>query len=220
MKPSNYEHFTTHLASIVKMYEAADRKYDSISDADAHGIIARIEGAIQKICSDDSPYRKRMEMILDDHSVVTYKLDIAIGIVRALKSDLEDGYLESFSELVRGELFEDFIEMADYLLSEGYKDAAAVIAGSALEAHLRQLCVKNGMSLTYAASDGATKHLRAEQMNQNLGKSVYSLFDQKQITAWFDLRNDAAHGNYSNFTIIQVGRLIEWIRDFIAKNPA
>ena len=40
---------------------------------------------------------------------------------------------------MHAELFADFLEMADYLLSEGYKDPAAVLGGSMLEEHLRQL---------------------------------------------------------------------------------
>ena len=47
---------------------------------------------------------------------------------------------------------------------------------------------------------------------------AYSLFDQKQITAWLDLRNNVAHGHYSRCSPDEVGRLIEWVRDFIGKN--
>lgn len=53
-----------------------------------------------------------------------------------------------------------------------------------------------------------------------LGKNAYSLFDQKQITAWLDLRNNAAHGNYTDYDEFQVAKLIDWVGDFISKNPA
>ena len=110
--------------------------------------------------------------------------------------------------------------MAEHLLEEGYKDAAAVIAGSSLESQLHQLSNKYGVPLDFALSNGSTRHKRAEQLNQELAKKAYSLFDQKQITAWLDLRNNAAHGHYSKYSPDDVSRLIEWVRDFIGKNPA
>ena len=107
------------------------------------------------------------------------------------------------------------------MATDSYKDAAAVIAGSSLESHLHQLCIKYGVQIDDTAQDGTTKHKKAEQLNQELRKNgAYSLFDQKQITAWLDLRNNAAHGKYSAYDEHQVAKLIEWAADFISKNPA
>jgi hypothetical protein len=158
--------------------------------------------------------------ILDGAYADGYRVELIVGIVRALKIDLEDGYLYSFSELVRGEMFENLIEMSEHLVEEGYKDAAAVIAGASLESHLRQLSNKCGVSVDYTAKDGSTKKKKAESLNQELGKNAYSLFDQKQITAWLDLRNNAAHGNYAEYDKDQVVKMIDWVADFISKNPA
>ena len=70
------------------------------------------------------------------------KAVITVGIVKALRGDLTDGYLETFPELIRGEMFENLNEMARHLLEEGYKDAAAVIAGTSFESHLYRLAIK------------------------------------------------------------------------------
>jgi hypothetical protein len=162
-----------------------------------------------------------MVKILDSTTAEHVKADRIVGIIKALKGDLEDGYLETFPELVRGEMFENLSEMAKHLLEEGYKDAAAVIAGSSLESHLHQLSMKHGVPINHTAPDGATKPKKADQLNQALRKNgAYSLFDQKQITAWLDLRNSAAHGKYSDYDEDQVAKLIEWAGDFISKNPA
>lgn len=39
----------------------------------------------------------------------------------------------------------EFLDMSQHLNEAGYKDAAAVIAGSTLESHLKELAVKNGI---------------------------------------------------------------------------
>ncbi len=201
MPTDKYRNYIKHLTSISEMYETATKRSDGwVYDAEAHGILARAESAIRKICSNPSPYMKRMAKILDSTVSEHVKADRLVGIVKALKGDLEDGYLETFPELVRGEMFENLIEMARHLLEEGYKDAAAVITGSSLESHLHQLCPKHGVPINHTVPDGTIKHKKAEQLNQILRKEgIYTLFDQKQITAWLDLRNNAAHGKYSAY---------------------
>lgn len=220
MAKDPYQNYIKHLESIIQMHENAPTDNGFIYDSEAQGVLARAEAAITKICGEDSAYTSRMRQILDASYVDGYRADLIIGIVRALKIDLEDGYLHSFSELVRAEMFESLIEMAEHLVEEGYKDAAAVIAGASLESHLRQLSSKYGGSIDHPPKDGGARKKKAEHLNQELGKNAYSLFDQKQITAWLDLRNNAAHGHYSEYDQDQVAKLIEWVRDFISKNPA
>lgn len=58
-------------------------------------------------------------------------------------------------------------------------------------------------------------------MNADLSSAkAYSILDQKNVTAWLDLRNKAAHGEYAKYVAEQVGLLISGIRDFIDRNPA
>lgn len=220
MAKDTYRNYIKHLESILQMYKEADPSDDLIADAEAQGILARAEAAINRICGKDSAYTARTRAILDGAYIDRFRAGLIVGIIKALKSDLEDGYLNSFSELVRGEMFENLLEMAEHLVQEGYKDAAAVIAGASLESHLRELSNKYGIPVDYTAKDGSLKKKKAEHLNQELGKNAYSLFDQKQITAWLDLRNNAAHGNYGEYDHDQVGKLIEWVGDFILKNPA
>src|SRR5262245_11620349 len=71
-------------------------------------------------------------------------------------------------------LFPDFLEVASHLYSEGYKDAAAVLCGSALEGHLRKLAAK--LKIVVTAENGGPKE--AEALNRELGlKGAYSKLD-------------------------------------------
>lgn len=218
----NYQKYIKHLTSIIHAYDAAPRTNQGwIFPATAHGILARAENAINNICDELSPYRVRMNEILSERYIdEPIQADRIVGIVKGLKGELDDGQLDSLPALIRGELFDNLVEMAEHLLSEGYKDAAAVIVGSALESHLRQLSNKYGVSLEYITQDGSSKPKKADRLNNELGKKAYSLLDQKQITAWLHLRNSGAHGQYSDYSDVQVAQMIEWVRDFIAKNPA
>ena len=142
------------------------------------------------------------------------------GILQSLRADVAAGYLKSQRELLHAEVFADFLEMAQHLANEGYKDAAAVIAGSSLEAHLRQLCTKGGIA-PETTSGSSTVPKKADRLNSELAAAgAYSKLDQKNVTAWLDIRNKAAHGKYTEYQLQQVNLQIAGIRDFIGRNPA
>ncbi len=140
----------------------------------------------------------------------------AVGICRSLVSDIQNGFMRSLAEVIHSDVFADYLEMADHLNTAGYKDAAAVIAGSTLEAHVKSLCTKFGVT-----TDIDGKRIKTDTLNGDLVKAgAYSKIDQKNITAWLGLRNDAAHGNYTAYNQSQVALLISSVRDFISRHPA
>src|SRR5439155_14934846 len=107
------------------------------------------------------------------------------GTLKALRADYAADRLQSFQELIHADLFSDFLEMAEHFLEAGYKDPAAVMAGAVLEEHLRKLCVKHSIVLPAKP--------KLDTMNADLARAnAYGKNDQKQITAWAGIRNDAA----------------------------
>ena len=213
--------YLAHIGSIIETYNNAVDAERIISEQDGIRIITRARNLVHKIAEEDSPYKQEVDSAYGDMWATSYKAEIIIGILLGLRDELTIGALNSVPEFIRGELFENFLEMAEYLNDEGYKDAAAIIAGSSLEAHLRRLAIKYDIEIEIAKSDKNPRYKKAEVINQELyKKKVYSLFDQKQITAWLDLRNNAAHGNYSYYSRDRVMQLIEWTKDFISKNSA
>jgi len=74
-----------------------------------------------------------------------------IGVLRALRADVEAGWIDDLAALVHADTFAEQLDQADVLLASGYKDAAAVVAGIALETHLRILAGQAGL-----ASEAAT----------------------------------------------------------------
>jgi hypothetical protein len=145
-----------------------------------------------------------------------------VGAVRSLRHDYASGRLKTFREMVRSDVFSDFLEMAEYLLNdEGLKDPAAVMAGSVLEQHIRKLCDKHGVTTTFTDGKGDTRPKKLDTMNSDLAKAgVYGGNDQKQVVAWADIRNDAAHGHYAKYVKEQVVLMVQGLRNFIARVPA
>ena len=157
---------------------------------------------------------QRAAAIEGHHGYVVQNLG---GILQALRADIEAGYVQTLAELIHADVFADLLEMADELQKKGYKDAAAVIAGSTLEEHLRKLAVKANVAITKA--DGAPK--KADTLNNELAlTSTYNKLQQKSVTAWLGLRNKAAHGEYAEYDQSQVAALIRDVREFLIRFPA
>jgi hypothetical protein len=124
----------------------------------------------------------------------------------ATKEDYLGGYLSSFKSIVQAEVFDTELEQARELLNNGYFTAAAVIAGVVLETTLRDLCAQSNIEPS-----------NLNKMNADLAKAgVYNKLVQKQITAHAGIRNSAAHGNTSEFTIEDVTQMIVSVETFLA----
>ena len=188
----------------------AKSKYDDLSDlhdGTLHMEVNTILAAtLNRLAPANSPYRNRIPGPMRDK----------VGVLRALRRDYHAGYLSSVQSLVRAEVFADFLEMAEHLLEQGYKDPCAVLVGGVLEDHLRSLCQGRGISLQMSG-----KPKKADSMNNDLAAAgVYSKLDQKNVTAWLDLRNKAAHAQYDKYNADQVHNLLSGVREFAARIAA
>jgi hypothetical protein len=197
-------------------------KYEDLSDLRrderTFEVLASLLSTIEALAPPGSAYQTLAHARHDSVIAGAYtSIKPVKGIVQSLRDAYAQGYLQNVRELIHADVFSDFLEMAEHLLNEGYKDAAAVICGSVLEEHLRKLCVKN--SITTTRPDGSPK--KADTLNGELGTAnAYSKLDLKSITGWLDLRNSAAHGHYGNYTKEQATLMLQSVRDFISRNPA
>ena len=88
-----------------------------------------------------------------------------IGILRAAKEDIEGGCLQKVEALVSASVFSDFLEMAEHLLDNGYKDPAASLTGAVLEDGLRHICGNNSLPVK---SDDNINYLNRKIADKNV----------------------------------------------------
>lgn len=208
MNKENTQNLIKEIDELIAYYDIIRKrsKYDDLSDLEdpiQTEVGARLGSCIDRLAPPNSPYRKN----IDSHC--SYQ----IGALKALRADYQAGFLTKIEIMIRGELFADFMEMANYLLENGYKDPAAVIIGSVLEEQLRILSSRSNLPITQN-----NKPIKAESLNMELTKAgITSMLDQKSITAWLDLRNNAAHGHYDKYTLDQVKLMSQGVQDFIVR---
>jgi hypothetical protein len=216
-------------AEINELVQVAERLSRDASRSDSalgpqrieelQSIASRGGQLIRRLYGSESQYRNNLDRVLATnnfaamHSNYYEHVSELAGILKGIQSDVNRGMLEDVRLLVRAEVFASFLEMAEYLLDEGYKDAAAVILGGVLEDSLRTLAVRKGVSAITVLG----KPLTIDPLNIALAKAgVYNPLVQKQITSWATLRNDAAHGQFAKYDADQVRLMLLFVQKFCA----
>ena len=209
------------LDGLLKFYEENRNHQNLLSEPHYVRFVTSALAAVDRIAGPNSAYAEQIRNEVKNTGVVTEYVAHAVwAVMQGLRDDVEGGFLDSVGTLAHAEVFGDFLEMAQHLLSQEYKDAAAVIGGGTLESHLRRLCVREEIDIEVQANSGP-KPKKAEQMNSDLYRAeVYSSLEQKSVTAWLDLRNKAAHGKYGDYEAEQVTTMLDGIRGFLTRYPA
>jgi hypothetical protein len=172
---------------------------------------------IRRLYGPDSQYQHNLQRVLATkyftsmHSENYEHISELVGILKGVRHDIKSGILSGFRRLLQAEIFADFLEMAEHLVNEGYKDAAAVLLGAVLEDSLRRLADGRGVPTTGANG----KLLTIDPLNVALVKEgAYGPLVQKQVTTWANLRNDAAHGHFTKYDSDQVKQMLMFVQKF------
>ena len=170
------------------------------------GWTTRVLNLFQRAFSEKSVHYQQFLKHSDSSQGRVSEFDVCREIFLAAKDDYEGGYLFNLRGLVKAEVLEDSFEQGSVLLNAGYKDPAAVLSGVALESTLKELCTRHNIPIA-----------KLDKMNADLYKAgIYNMAKQKQITAWADVRNKAAHGDWDEYNENDVKYFLEGVRQFVA----
>jgi len=178
----------------------------SVDSETCHGWATSVLSLLQRVFGEDSVHYRLFSDQYGKFLGYVWEFEACRGVFRAAKEDYEGGYLFNVRSLIKAELLsDDILDQAKALLAHGYKDSACILAGVALEATLKEMCGRSGIELG-----------KSDKMNADLCKAEkYNMAKQKQITAWIDLRNKAAHGEWNTYDRADVDALVEGIERFV-----
>lgn len=164
-----------------------------------------------------SIHRKSVDRFHDLSSDPSTK-NFGVSFLKAILHDFENGFLDDVQHQIDAELNADYLIQAESLIQNGVSEKAhipaAVIAGAVLEHGLRSICESlqppepiesNGKRLTLGALIDSLKK-----------RGIYNELTAKQLRAFADIRNAAAHGNFDEFTSNQVENMVNGIGSFLA----
>lgn len=128
------------------------------------------------------------------------------SIFKAAREDYEGGYLFNVRALAKAEVLSNAISQANDLLKAGYKDPACILARVALDVTLKELSSKHGTPVG-----------TLDRMNAELCKvGAYNMVKQKQITAFADIGNKAAHGEWGTYSETDARAMVQGVEVLVA----
>ena len=147
-------------------------------------------------------------------------LQNAVSLLRGIKDDLEKGFLDGLASAIEAEIACDYMGQAEQLLAEGHSGKlshvpAAVLAGAVLEKALRTLCDQQQPPIAQKTTKGDHKTL-SPLIDELKKAGVFNEAKAKQLRAWADIRNLAAHGEFNQFKRSDVEAMIPSINNFLA----
>jgi hypothetical protein len=216
--PFDVDRIVAQLTSVISDHTSSRNGYGHLEAHDARRIGTRARAAIQRFAPPDTPYAEdAMQIVEDQDAADSWSAAQLVAIVQALRDDYSEGGLVSVAEIVHADLFDDLLDMATELREKGFLGPAAVLAGSVLEEHLRKLATKVGLP----AADGRGRTLSADAIGIELRKrGTITEVQRKSVAAWYAQRSEAAHGRFDALICSEVERMIDGVRDFVARHPA
>lgn len=184
--------------------------------------ITDADSALKSVFPPGHTLVKRWDSLLDKSggNPGAWRIGSTFNSIRAVfesaHAQLKDGRVAGLVDSIRAESVSELLDQAEALWTSKYLAAATVIAGGALESFLRHLCDRN--ALTWNGAGSITKYEMALTQARHAGKEIISATDNKLVTGWGGMRNDAAHSP-AQFKLSgdQVRLMIDGIRDFVAR---
>lgn len=192
--------------------------------------ILRAAAVIYRFCAPSSQYSQQATHIVSNLTAIGPNGNLGPGwdslrgdmaaVLNAVLQDIRSGALWRGIWDAKNETCEDILQQADDLLVAKFIAAAAVLAGGALETHLKDLCQR--YTVIWNGDGSIAKYQGVLSAAQNKGViTFFASGDAKFVTAWGDLRNRAAHSPalITENDAIAVSSMLSGIRDFIRRVP-
>jgi hypothetical protein len=134
-----------------------------------------------------------------DYSKVT---DVA-GLIESARDLVANGFVGQMKFLLHAEVFATMIEQAKALLDAGHLIPSAVLGRIVMENWLKDQAERAGIEVPESA--------KASGINDSLKKAeVFSVPKWRQVQAYLDVGNAAAHGQAESFSREDVARLLDF----------
>jgi hypothetical protein len=182
------------------------RTVEYVSFADVKGWGTSVLSLLRQAFGENSTHTQQFQAAFANVGEHYSSFKTAFAVFAAAKEDYEGGYIFDLRGLVKAEVLTDALEQASELLKSGYKDPACVLVGVSLEIAVKELASRHSVALG-----------KLDKMNVDLCKAgAYNIAKQKQITAWADLRNKAAHGDWVAYSDPDVREMHAGVQRFVA----
>jgi len=173
--------------------------------------LSSVLNLLHAACPRDSEYINDAERIMKHEamqngipSVVVTKM---MGLLESAQHEWAEGLLRKIEYIIAAETFDDFLDHAASYHKANKKTEASVLASAVLEDTVKKIAMKNSINSTGRSLDPLIDEL--------VKASVFDGIKAKRAKAYAAVRNKALHAEWDEFTIKDVGEMINGIRELI-----
>ncbi len=199
--------------------EGEDVKVEGVEGKDISALIGKAIASVRRISGSDSDYTLAITAVSEQKADAPGRTGLVFGVVKALRDDIHHGRFQPIADPFHfdAETFGGFLNVAVHQLSRGDQKAAAVLAGSTLETHLRKLASGKGLHI----DDEEGNSLPVAQVVRELVENgVFDSEQQQRVEEWLVLREAASAGDKEQISVERVRTMIAGIKAFLLRNPA
>lgn len=96
-----------------------------------------------------------IESFISNGNSTNFKnLNRSTQLLRKIIDVVKEGQFFNLKNIVASEIYEDHLQISEFFLLEGYKDPAAVVAGTTLESHLKEFCKQSDIPISKIGEKG------------------------------------------------------------------
>ena len=218
------EHILNELDGILARYREVSgmdngRPSVRVAGQSVGTLIRKAVSAVAKISGSESDYSLAIAAVAEERERGAGQAGLVFGVVKALRDDIRHGRFAPVADPVYFDApaFGGFLNVAMQQLSRGDRKAAAVLAGSTLETHLKKMAAKNGLEI----DDEEGNPLPVSQVVLELAENgLFESDELQRVDEWLALRKAASAGEAGQLSEERVRTMIAGISAFMVRNPA
>lgn len=175
---------------------------------------------LERILPKSDAHSQWLKTANSQHDTASNLIPWLIARLRAVREDLELGFLDDLGEQIAGEIASDYMSQAEELLGECEATThsyvpAAVLAGAVLERHLRHICQLQTPPICISKTNGKPKTL--DPLISDLAKAGALTSPQAALLRGYAaIRNKAAHGDWADFSKEDVENMVQGVKNVLA----
>ncbi len=182
----------------------------------------RVVSVVEMLSSRAGDHPARIVLQLGTFPATTHGMQQIIGVLTGIFDDYKSGILEKVTAMIEAEVTADYLGQAESLLADNHtgladRVPAAVLTGAVLENALRKLCQRQLPPIDLLNASGKHK-MMAVIIDELKAAGLYNELQAKDLRAWADIRNAAAHGRFTDFDRGQVERMLTGVSAFLIKH--
>jgi hypothetical protein len=140
--------------------------------------------------------------------------------LKGIRDNYVSGFYVSIDDQIIANISADYMEQAEALLGEGIQGQydhvpAAVLCGAVLENRPRQFCEQQEPPIETRKQNGDPKTL-GPLIGELERRKLFDRLIFKNLKAWADIRNSAAHGKFDEFARHDVEMMLSGVQHFLS----